>query len=184
MRRAASVIVLLFAALAIAGRAQDPAAIHGRVMAAASGDSIRGARISLDGGASIPAIVSDDQGRFQFPSAPVGRHTVAATKPGFVRTTVTTTTADEVAIAMARAAVISGTVTDETGEPANGVSVMVGPPPAGDRPPPPMFVATTDDTGQFRVSGIGSGKFLVWVFAAAMNIRMVPGGGLLVSGPG
>src|SRR5947209_6735632 len=91
MRRAASAIVLLFAALAIVGRAQDPVAIRGRVIAAGNGDPLRGARVSLDAGAAVLAVLSDDEGRFEFPTAAEGRHTLAVTKPGFVRTTMSVT---------------------------------------------------------------------------------------------
>jgi hypothetical protein len=96
--------VLLLVASAIAGRAQNPVAIRGRVIAAAGGDPLRGARVSLDAGAAVSAVLSDDEGRFEFPSVAEGRHTLAATKPGFVRTTLSVASVmNAVTIAMPRA---------------------------------------------------------------------------------
>jgi hypothetical protein len=182
MRRVLCAIAL-FAAAAIGGRAQAPIAVRGRVTAA-SGDALRGARVSLDGATSIPAVLTDDDGAFRFEPVPDGRHTLAATKPGFAKTSQATNGAANVVLALQRGAVISGTVVDETGEPAAGVSVMIGSPPVGDGRPQATIITTSDDTGQFRAGGLGAGTYLVWVFEAAMNIHAVPGGGLMASGPG
>ena len=58
--------------------------IRGRVVAAATGDPIRNARVSVTDDQRSP-VLSDAEGRFAFPDVPPGRFTLTASKAGFAK---------------------------------------------------------------------------------------------------
>src|SRR2546427_5403950 len=68
---------------------QQPATgtIRGRVVAAASGDPIRNARVSVTDDRERPPVLSDADGRFAFLALPAGSFTLTASKAGFAKTT-------------------------------------------------------------------------------------------------
>src|SRR5712691_3816112 len=110
--------------------------IRGRVVAEASGDPIRNARVSVTDDYERPPVLSDVDGRFAFLALPAGSFTVTAGKAGFAKTTfgarapgaagtpirvAAGAVVDEVVVALPRgAAAIAGTVVDDTGEPVPG----------------------------------------------------------------
>src|SRR5689334_4205494 len=65
------------------------AVLRGRIVAAATGDPLRHARVSIAGASILPAQLSDEEGRFTFGSLAAGRYTVSVVKPGFAKTTMT-----------------------------------------------------------------------------------------------
>jgi len=89
------VAVLLFGAVALLGqprrdaRPQPPATgtIRGRVVAAATGDPIRNARVTITDDHEHPPVLSDADGRFAFLALPAGTFTLAVSKAGFAKTT-------------------------------------------------------------------------------------------------
>src|SRR5262245_39962665 len=98
------------------------ATLKGRVIGA-TGDPLRHARVSLTSGSgSIPAVLTDEEGRFSFTLLIGARYTLSAVKAGFAKTTRSVVVADGSAadagdVVLSRAAVIAGFAVEETGEP-------------------------------------------------------------------
>src|SRR5262245_18677561 len=99
VRRVAAVLVVFLGATLVAQTpARDRASlthptgtssIRGRVVTLATGDPIRHAVMKVSGGSgTIPPVLSDEEGRFQFMALPAGKFTVAGVKPGFAKTSV------------------------------------------------------------------------------------------------
>jgi protocatechuate 3,4-dioxygenase beta subunit len=170
------------------------------VLAAASRDPIRNARVVASGDQDSPPVLTDGDGRFAITGLPAGEFRVAATKAGFAEAAASAPspgargralvlaagqTVENVVIELPRGAAISGTVVDAAGEPVAGASVIVeraGPTEGAARPP---RVGITDDLGQYRVGSLIEGRILVSVFAAARNVVMLPNGaGISATGSG
>jgi hypothetical protein len=171
--------------------------IRGRVVAAATGDPIRNARVSVTGDDQCPPVLSDADGRFAFPALPPGRFTLTASKAGFAKTTfgapapgevgtpiriAAGAVVDDVVITLSRGAAIAGLVVDETGEPVPDASVMIERVVGRNPAMPAPIVGLTDEAGRYRIGSLDAGSVLVSVFAAARSIVMLPGGNLLTDG--
>ena len=126
---------------------------------------------------------TNDSGKFTIADLPGGRYTLAANKPPYLRTNYGSTRPDrpgtpitlkdaeqltDLTLRMTRGAVLSGTITDENGAPAAGVSVrvlqlrvqngertFVGVPSGGS----PFEM--TDDRGSYRFFGLPPGEYTV-----------------------
>ena len=145
---------------------------------------VRRARVDLTADGLPPQnTFTDDRGRFAFTRLPAGRYTLVATKPGFVRaaygakrsdrpgTPITVADGQQIAnlaLKMARGAVITGTIRDELGQPAPGATVRVMQYRAqnGERVLQPVpgngpLGETTDDRGTYRIFGLAAGEYYV-----------------------
>jgi hypothetical protein len=133
-----------------------------------SGDSagrpVRRVTVTLNGGDITNLLaITDDNGRFAFRGLPAGRYTLSASRAAYVTTsygasrpgragTAIALAAGQqitnVSIRILRGAVISGTITTETGEPAANARVTV------------LTYATSSLTGERRLmsTGIGLGR--------------------------
>ncbi|HXI30352.1 MAG TPA: carboxypeptidase-like regulatory domain-containing protein, partial [Vicinamibacterales bacterium] len=179
--------------------ARGTAAIRGRVVAAATHDPVRNARVVAAGERDTPPVLSDAEGRFTIAGLPAGAFRVTAAKAGFApaaagaptpgapgqRITVADgATVDDVTIELWRGAAISGIVLDDAGEPIAGASVMIERADAPVGTVPPTRVAITDDLGQYRIGSLTGGRVLVSVFSSPRDIVMMPNGSLMTNGPG
>ena len=162
------------------------AAIRGRVVVSATNDAVRHAVLTISGGGTrIPAILSDEEGRFQFSALPSATFTIAAAKPGFAKTSVTLEvaagrTVDAPAIALARGSVITGSMIDEAGEPVvnSGVLLLrVNPRDDGTAQQVVVGSVYTDDLGAFRFGSLAAGTY-------AVNPTRLANGGILSAPPG
>jgi uncharacterized protein (DUF2141 family) len=123
-------------------------------------------------------VVTDDRGRFTFAGLPAGRYTIRATKTGWVPMTygakaplrpgAAIPLADgqtlDLTARMARGAVITGTLIDESGQPAVNTTVraMRYAVQNGERRLLTFgSIATTDDRGIYRIYGLPPGDFIV-----------------------
>lgn len=129
--------------------------------------------------------VTDDEGRFTFPDLPPGRYSLAAEKPGYVKTffgskrpggapgtpvaVLAGQPAPNVAIRVPRGAVITGTVRDQFGSPIGSAEVTVkqavivsGRRRMTDVANLRVPVATTDDQGRYRIYGLAPGEYTVF----------------------
>ena len=121
--------------------------------------------------------VSDDRGQFAFDEVPEGHYTLRAAKPAYISnaygakrpgrpgTSIGLAPAQRLTgltIVLPRGAVITGTIRDQSGQPAAGVSVSAVPSAAlrsgGSIMPEP---AKTDDRGVYRLFGLAPGDYLV-----------------------
>src|SRR2546427_1748823 len=60
--------------------------IRGRVVAAANGDPVRNARVTLSSERDLPPVLTDREGRFAFVNIAADKYTVTASKAGFAKT--------------------------------------------------------------------------------------------------
>lgn len=179
------VALALLAAASLAAQTTRPApptaVIAGSVTAADTGQPLRKAQVRVVSHTPPRTVTSttDSEGRFTV-SVPAGEYTVSATKAGYVdmvfgarRTGAATGTpirvsdgqkVETVGVKLPRGGVISGTITDEFGDPSMGTAVR-----------PMRFVYSngqryaaliaqqdiTDDRGTYRLSGLPPGEYIV-----------------------
>ena len=125
---------------------------------------------------------TDDRGRFALPALPAGTVRLVVSKPGFVTTYYGATQpgstvarpialADgqkvDVAMRIPPGAAITGTITDQSGQPMAGVGVRVqraATSATGQRvfmPAAGAVIPSTDDRGEYRVFGLAAGDYIV-----------------------
>lgn len=166
---------------------QAAATLQGMVVRAADGTPLKKAEVTLfstdsdDRGRSAAATTGMD-GRFAFSNLQPGRYQITATRNGYVRaqygqpapnasgtpiTLAAGQTVKDVLIRLNAAAVISGRVVDEDGEAMQNVRVQVmrwvyrnG----GRQLTPAGGAGSTNDLGEYRVSGLPPGRYIVSAF--------------------
>jgi hypothetical protein len=184
MRRALiSVVVVMFAALLSAQKPIVPsgtAEIGGVAVDSATRQPVRRAIIrvtapSLRGAREMP---TDDAGRFTFAGLPAGRYTMTARKSGYLEMSYGSlrrrgvgspiTVGDgekktDLTFALARGAVITGTVTYPSGRPAAGIGVQAfeRTQVAGRLMMAPGDSMVTDAQGGFRFADLAAGSYVV-----------------------
>jgi carboxypeptidase family protein len=165
--------------------------VAGRVLAADTGDPIRKARVAAEADvATVPPVFTDADGRFTIAGLAPARYTLAATRPGYARTMFGAQQADApagridvadgarvagVELRMSKSAAISGRVVDESGEAVTVANVTAEILSSGRNGPQTRVVANvaTNDLGEYRLSGLSAGSFLVGV--RSMASRLLPG---------
>ena len=153
--------------------------VRGRVISAASGQPLHRVRVTLNGAVqNAPTGVTDTRGQFEVTDVPPGSYTLTAARAGYLtlqygqrrpreagRTIEVRSgeAIDKLEISMFRGAVLAGRITDELGEAAPGIRVeavemrYV----RGHRVPVPARIATTNDAGEYRLSGLEPGSYLI-----------------------
>jgi protocatechuate 3,4-dioxygenase beta subunit len=131
--------------------------------------------------------LTNSDGRFLFGDLPKGSYSIDVTKPGYVSGAVGRYRPDGLAqsfelaegerngslkITVWKYAAISGTLTDETGEPLVGATIWslkrsyaIGRSQFTD-----SFTSSTDDRGYFRVSGLTPGEYVICVVASQSTL--------------
>ena len=158
---------------------QATASISGEITAAANGQPLHRVRVTLTGSIANPlTAVTDDRGEFEILNVPAGSYSVTATRAGYLtiqygqrrpREAVRRLDVREgqalkhVDIALSRGAVVAGRIVDELGEPYPGVRVEAVEPRYinGRRVAVAAGIDTTDDIGEFRISGLNPGTYTV-----------------------
>lgn len=196
VRVLAAAAALAIVPITISGLAQAPrrdAAVSGVVTDGVTGQPIAGAAVSVTAaGGRSPAErqFTDDKGRFVFTNLAAGTgYRIAASKPGYFESRYGLSRDawgdGQAGIALAegqwfqdahltmwKAAGISGTVTDEHGDPVIGVYVralariIV----AGREALAAGPIATTDDRGWYRIGDLGPGRYVVMVPSPAASV--------------
>ena len=133
---------------------------------------------------------TDEQGRYELRELAAGRYTVSARKAGFVslqygqrRPSERGTpvelgdgqTIERVTIALPRGSVITGWISDDSGEPLAGAEVQVMRyqyTSSGRRMTPAGMNDRTDDTGAFRLYGLPPGDYFVSARPDVMGMMM------------
>ena len=158
------------------------ASIRGRVLAADSNRPLRRAHVVLTApelGRQNRDVTTDIDGRYEVTNLPAASYTVTVTRSGYLRLRYGQTRpleqgkplnigagqrVDNVDFALAKMGVIAGRITDELGEPIEGASVF-----AMDfeyfngrrRLAVASQTVRTDDIGQYRITGLMPGTYLV-----------------------
>jgi hypothetical protein len=162
--RLCSIIACLVAMVIAAPMAQrDSSPIRGRIVANDNDRPLRRALVVLTG-TSRPSrpVLTDDEGRFEM-ERPESSATLTVTKAGYAATTVTpprvTRGDQDLVVRMSRGGVISGRILDSNGETAVGAKVVARP--DGAAADGMTFDAGTDDLGEYRISGLPPGRYVV-----------------------
>jgi len=171
-----------------------PCVISGRVVTAADGIALKSARVALvpEGHTSkkqVYSVNTDGDGRFVLKDVEQGRYEFFAMHAGFVDQHYQAKSAEkgatlslkagdklgDVFFRMTLAAVITGRVTNEDGEPVVRVQVVASRPPSEDELEDetwlasgkqkllPVSSALTDDRGQYRIFGLKPGEYFLQV---------------------
>jgi hypothetical protein len=167
--------------------------IRGRVVRA-DGFPVRRARVRLTSiGEALyhPGVPTDEDGRYEFPEVKPGSYVISVSKLGYATAAfgqrrptdrgdpVTVTagaTVEHVDITLPRAAVVTGVISDENGEPIENSSVSVWQIrfSAGRRrlvSVPGVPSRRTNDLGRYRLFGLRPGRYLV----SAVVGQLIPG---------
>jgi hypothetical protein len=160
------------------------AVIKGKVVAADTGRALRRVQVNLSSPdfSEAKSMSTTAQGAFEFKDLPAGRYTVTAARSGYIRlqfgqrrpgepgrpiTLDEGQQFDKADLALPRTGSIAGRITDEVGDPLADVSIFPAQwryfrgrrrlvPVAGGGP-----FNRTDDTGQFRITGLEPGDYMV-----------------------
>jgi hypothetical protein len=162
--------------------AERPAQIHGRVVAAETGQPLVRARIALLStaapGRPLMTSSTNAQGNYHLRDVPPGSYFVSASRPGYIELQYGQRRARErglsvdvkagaalnrIDVALVRGAVIAGRVVDDNGEPYQGLTVTAWQTryQEGRRVRFPSAVDQTDDHGAYRISGLQPGSYFV-----------------------
>jgi len=158
--------------------------LSGRVVASDTGKPIKRARVFISG-ADIGGgrgMLTDDSGAFDFTNLPAGRYSITASKSGYIQLSygqrrplqagtplqlLDGQQLRSIDFALPRGGVISGRVSDETGDVMPGVAVQVlrYQYQQGNRQLTPAGQGQTDDRGVYRVWGLNPGEYYVSAIA-------------------
>lgn len=194
-------------------RKEDPASapctVTGRVVTASEGDPLKSARITLvpesnRSRSQIYAASSDSDGHFTLKDIPPGRYQFSAARTGFVEQHYKAGEADsgplfslrpgekvgDVLFRLVAAAVITGRVSNEDGDPMQGVQIVALRQPSEDEMDDvaidlprhhnvqmeSVAAASSDDRGHYRIFGLKPGAY----FIRAEDVFVPPAGNIPV----
>ncbi|MDT8307089.1 MAG: carboxypeptidase regulatory-like domain-containing protein [Anaerolineae bacterium] len=145
----------------------DTGALEGSVTDAMTGDPVEGARIVATGPIERTTF-TDANGFYSFPVLSVGTYDVTASKFGYISETATgveitvdATTVQDFALQPAPSGSLSGTVSDNSGDPvANATVTILG---------TPIAPTTTDENGFYSFASVPEGTYDVHAEAGGCN---------------
>jgi hypothetical protein len=163
------------------GERKGTGTIRGRVTALDTGRPLRRARISINAPElqETRNVSTGSDGRFEIANLPAGNYSVSVVRGGYLRLgygqkrpgdppgrveVADNQVVSDVNFALPRMSVISGRVFDEVGEPIAGVTITAQQMRfyEGRRKLVPLGgIATTDDTGQYRLLNLEPGEYYV-----------------------
>ena len=181
-------------------QAAGSASIRGRVISAETGEPVRRARVVLssEGPAPSRAVPTDLEGRYEFAGLPAGRYRLTVSRAPYVtrsygqRSPLERGTPidladgerlDTVDVALPRAGMITGRVTDDLGDPVVNVTVATLRRKSGEEGAelvPAGRVAATDDLGRFRLPGLNEGTYFLGVLSPSA-LRPAGEGGIALA---
>jgi protocatechuate 3,4-dioxygenase beta subunit len=166
---------------------QKPCRLEGRVSNALTGEPLRKAMVTLRGGGQDRAFATytNDGGQFVLDGVPPGRYNLSAQRNGYLNGSygakrpgqsgtplqlASGQQAGELEIKLAPQGIVTGRILDEDGEPLQGVQVnlLKMETSRGRRNWQPANGSATNDTGEYRITSVAPGRYLVMA-----NNRMV-----------
>lgn len=177
---------------------EEKCSIEGRVTNAVTGEPLRRVALLLSGPGRIITAESDESGRFSFQGLNPGSYSLTADRAGYAKQTygargsstsgtplvlVAGQQMRDISFKMAPAALISGRVLDEEGEPAPTNTLAMAFQSSYDRGVRqwlPVGAAMTNDLGEFRIPSLAAGSYLV----SAVSVVPVLSTGLSTQKPG
>jgi hypothetical protein len=178
LRSFAAALLLVFAAHAASSQNSTGYSVHGTVLNSVTHQPVARALVQLS---NQDAMFTDNEGRFEFSSVPAGTLTVMVRRPGYVTNRQTgigggrgmdATTrrvqvgADmpELQIGLLPEAMISGTATLSTSDPADGIriSVFARHVTLGHSTWITAGTATTNSEGIYHIAGLTAGTYLIY----------------------
>ena len=190
----AAAVLSLCAGLGVSGQQTIPsppvtgsAFIAGQVIEIPSGRPVSGATVSSvmflpagRGSRGMPPVVTDSQGRFFFASVPASAIAFIASKTGYLALTsggrrIDLTDGERITdlkLRLVKLATVSGAVRDDAGDPVVGMDVRVvrRTVATGQATWLPAGTTRTDDRGEYRLSGLLPGTFVI----CACGYEMIP----------
>jgi 5-hydroxyisourate hydrolase-like protein (transthyretin family) len=192
----AAAVLLLVQSPASASKPADkgppPCVVSGRVVTAADGTPLASSRVALipehqRRESQVYAAISDSSGRFTISDVPAGRYRILATHTGYVDQHYQSSGDDtgailalqagqelkDVLFRLTLAAVLTGRVNDEDGEPMAFIEVVALRRPTDEETEDrddspsrgqdlrPAGTAETDDRGQYRIFGLKAGQYYI-----------------------
>lgn len=157
----------------------QPATIRGKVTSAATGEPLHRVRVTLNTSTpNAPSAVTDTRGEFEISGVSPGTYSVTAARAGFLTIQYgqrrpresgrslevrAGDVVEHVDIALPRGAVFAGMVTDDTGDPYPNVRVEAVEHRylRGRRMLLQAAATTTNDLGQYRLSGLQPGSYIL-----------------------
>jgi len=194
------ILILLLSIASAAPAQQTTVTVRGRVVAGENSQPMRRALVTPVPRGAAP-VMTDDEGRFEFLSSQ-GITSLIVTKGGYAPSTVEikreiVKSREEIEVRLSRGAAISGRVLRSSGAPVAGARVRAtridSPDPKATNKPGVPLETTTDDLGEFRISGLAPGRYDVSPLRAvtqadlsaviAQSARIVEGGRVRVIEP-
>jgi hypothetical protein len=175
MRRSSAMLLVAAAAVWAQSADDKPAVISGTVVDAATGGPIVRAHVTCDGYVAGKSqqfgALTNAEGKFSISALPPGAYQLGAERIGYVapvengasgvRTTLRAgETKSDVKLKLEQTGAILGRVVDADGNPVEGVHVVAETGGRANSMNGPRS-ATTDEKGQYRLGGLGAGKFRV-----------------------
>jgi len=159
------------AAAILAQTAPPPAGVSGTVTNSVTGEPILRAHVTVrcnsddrQQGPRVFGALTNPKGEFSITPLPPGDCSVEAQRVGFVAPPKSVsfplssgTHKEDIKLTLTPTGAIAGRVVDAAGDPAQGVNVSIDAANGNGS----MAAATSDDKGQFRIGGLGPGKYRV-----------------------
>jgi 5-hydroxyisourate hydrolase-like protein (transthyretin family) len=154
------VCILLLCASGLAW-SQERISLEGTVIDAATGRPLPGVQVSLEETLAL----TDGDGRFVLQNVPAGAHLLSFARSGYVRAAmVAESQARNVVVGMTRAGSVSGRLTDERGEPLEGIQVQMVRRTFDEHGTEGLvegYSTRTNDLGEYRLYWITPGTYFV-----------------------
>jgi len=177
-------LLVVFASQPVFSQSASGYRIAGTVVNASTGEPVWGATVAAlaeEGGRTVAAVASGNDGRFALEGLPAAKYQLAASKRGFVsafydqheefNSAIVTGPGQDtgsLTFRLVPSAVLRGVVTADGGDPVAGATVMLFQKPQGHNPGEKIAQvdsATTDDTGSYEFGNLAAGEYLLAVKA-------------------
>jgi len=164
-----------------------PAAVLTRIVDAASGAPLFGATVTLAETPPLPGQLTaqtDAQGLVSFRGIATGRYHLSAKVPGYLAgsaeasASLDSRTETVIVIPLWKHGALAGIVLDEGGSGVRGATVVAlrWESVSGEQKVVTQSVTTTNPEGRFRLAGLPSGEYVVWLPSMAVTVPKGPAG--------